>query len=116
MKVLVHPNIVQLLEIINSPDSQHVYLVLEYVDGGPIMKYNTLTRQFTYRLTGSTMGESTARRSYQDLLAGITFMHSHHIAHRCRGHHLNPPIIHRDLKPDNLLVDFKVFFTSSSIS
>jgi serine/threonine protein kinase len=61
MKVLVHPNLVQLLEIINSPAVPHVFLVLEYVDGGPIMKFNPATGRFVYRLTGTTMGESVAR-------------------------------------------------------
>jgi hypothetical protein len=63
MKLLVHPNLVELLEIINAPTVPHVYLVLEYVDGGPIMKYNPVTRRFLYRLTGTTMGESVARCS-----------------------------------------------------
>ena len=100
MKILVHPNLVQLLEIINSSESLYAYLVLEYIDGGPIMKYNSTTKKFLYRLTNTTMGESTARysiiisflsffsfliflrRSFIDLLSGLSFMHSHHIAHR----------------------------------
>lgn len=61
MKILVHPNLVQLREIINSLEAPHVYLVLEYIDGGPVMKYNATTRRFVDRFTGTTMGEAVAR-------------------------------------------------------
>lgn len=61
MKILVHPNLVQLLEIIHSLEAPHVYLVLEHIDGGPVMKYNPTTRRFIDRFTGTTMGEAVAR-------------------------------------------------------
>lgn len=82
MKLLVHKNLVKLMEIIIDGDSPNLYLILEHVEGGPIMKHNPITNKFVYTLTGRVMGESTARRAFTDLLSGLAFMHANHIAHR----------------------------------
>jgi calcium/calmodulin-dependent protein kinase kinase 1 len=82
MKLLAHKNLVRLVEIINDSESPNLYLVLEHVEGGPIMKHDPRTNKFVYTLTGFVMGESTARRAFHDLLSGLSFMHANHIAHR----------------------------------
>lgn len=93
MKMLVHPNLVNLLEIINYEDSKFVYLVLEHIEGGTIMGYDEDSGRYVYRLTGRVMGEGTASRTFKDLISALSYLHANHIAHR-------------DIKPDNLLVDF----------
>jgi len=93
MKLLAHKNLVRLLEIISDTQCDSFYMVLEHIEGGPIMIYNHTTNRFVHSMTGSVMGESTARRAFRNLVSGLAHMHSHHIAHR-------------DIKPDNLLVDF----------
>ncbi len=93
MKMLVHPNLVHLLEIINEEDSKFIYLVLEHVEGGTIMGHDEATGLYVYRLTGHVMGEGTASRTFKDLISALSYLHANHIAHR-------------DIKPDNLLVDF----------
>lgn len=93
MKMLVHPNLVHLLEIINDEDSKFIYLVLEHVEGGTIMGLDESTGLYVYRLTGRVMGEGTASRTFKDLISALSYLHANHIAHR-------------DIKPDNLLVNF----------
>lgn len=95
MKLLAHKNLVRLIEIISDEECEYFYMVLEHVEGGPIMRYNPQTNRFVHSMTGRVMGESTARRAFKNLVSGLAHMHSHHIAHR-------------DIKPDNLLIDFKV--------
>lgn len=38
MKKLVHPNIVQLVEIIDAPRERSLYMVMEYVERGAVMR------------------------------------------------------------------------------
>lgn len=38
MKKLVHPNIVQLVEVIDAPRDRSLYMVMEYVERGAVMR------------------------------------------------------------------------------
>jgi len=80
MKVLKHPNIVQLKEVLAT--SKTVYMVLEYCPDGEL--YDTI-------VDGGAMEENRARRFFQQLIDAIHFCH-------LRG------VYHRDLKPENLLL------------
>ncbi|CAN6479322.1 unnamed protein product [Victoria cruziana] len=82
MKMLEHPNIVNLVEIIDDPNEDRFYMVLEYVEG-----------KWACEDSGppGDLGESTARRYLRDIVAGLTYLHAHNV-------------IHGDIKPDNLLV------------
>ncbi|XP_061358779.1 serine/threonine-protein kinase GRIK1-like [Gastrolobium bilobum] len=82
MKMLEHPNIVNLIEVIDDPESDHFYMVLEYVEG-----------KWVCEGTGPAcgLGEETARRYLRDIISGLTYLHAHNI-------------VHGDIKPDNLLV------------
>ncbi|XP_010932972.1 serine/threonine-protein kinase GRIK2 isoform X2 [Elaeis guineensis] len=78
MKMLDHPNIVNLIEVIDDPNTDHFYMVLEYVEGKWVCE-------------GTGLGESTSRRYLRDIVAGLMYLHAHNI-------------VHGDIKPDNLLV------------
>jgi SNF1-activating kinase 1 len=82
MKMLVHPNLVRLLAIINDANSRFVYLVLEHVEGGTIMGLDEDTGKYVFRLTGNVMGEATASRIFKDLISALSYLHANHIAHR----------------------------------
>jgi len=93
MKFLQHPNLITLNEIIDDCNSHYLYLVMEYMEAGPIMTFNQSTQLFVSRLTNDVLYESMARRAFSELLSALAYLHKNFIAHR-------------DLKPDNLLVDF----------
>ncbi|XP_031268888.1 serine/threonine-protein kinase GRIK1-like isoform X1 [Pistacia vera] len=82
MKMLDHPNVVNLIEVIDDKKADYLYMVLEYVEGETISEIS--------RKTGP-IDESTARSYFKDIIAGVIYLHSHNI-------------IHGDMKPENLLV------------
>ncbi|KAM0037941.1 putative protein kinase CAMK-CAMKL-CHK1 family [Helianthus debilis subsp. tardiflorus] len=81
MKLLKHPNVVRLYEVIGTP--LDVYVILEYVNGGNL---------FDKIVEHGRMNEDEARYYFQQLINAVDYCHS-------RG------IYHRDLKPKNLLLD-----------
>ncbi|XP_071700082.1 serine/threonine-protein kinase GRIK2-like [Rutidosis leptorrhynchoides] len=82
MKMLNHPNIVNLIEVIDDPNTDHFYMVLEYVEG-----------KWVFEGAGPPggLGEHVSRRYLRDIVSGLMYLHSHNI-------------VHGDIKPDNLLV------------
>lgn len=82
MKMLDHPNIVNLVEVIDDPNTDRFYMVLEYVKG-----------QWVFEGAGPPggLGETVARSYLRDIVSGLMYLHSHNI-------------VHGDIKPDNLLV------------
>jgi len=83
LKLIRHPNIIQLYEIIE--DKEKLYLITEYASGGEL---------FDYIVANQRVNELEACKFFQQLLDGIEYVHK-----------LN--IVHRDLKPENLLLDSK---------
>ncbi|KAH9604459.1 hypothetical protein KSS87_016526 [Heliosperma pusillum] len=81
MKVIKHPNVVQLHEVMASKTK--IYMVLELVDGGEL--FDIIAKQ-------GRLKESDARKYFQQLIDAVDYCHS-------RG------VYHRDLKPENLLLD-----------
>ncbi|KAH6913964.1 other/CAMKK/ELM protein kinase [Coprinopsis sp. MPI-PUGE-AT-0042] len=82
MKRCRHPNIATLLEVIDDPHQEKIYLVMEYLAGGPVQ---WCTPDDTPLLT-----LSQTRRIMRDVILGVEYMHS-----------LN--ILHRDIKPSNIM-------------
>ncbi|EXB74661.1 putative serine/threonine-protein kinase [Morus notabilis] len=82
MKMLDHPNIVNLIEVINDPETDRFYMVLEYVEGKWVCEGSG---------PPGGLGENTVRKYLQDIVSGLKYLHAHNI-------------IHGDIKPDNLLV------------
>jgi len=80
MKKLQHPNIIQLMEVVDEPET--LYLVLEYASGGEL--FDAIVNRGFY-------SEADAAKLIRQILEAILFVHNHGIAHR-------------DLKPENLLL------------
>jgi serine/threonine protein kinase len=84
MKKMCHPNIVQLFEIIDDPNSNKLYLVMQYVAGGTILdkikEYGKIPIDLSWKY-------------FRGLIAGLEYCH------------VAANIVHRDIKPENLLID-----------
>ena len=87
MKKLEHPNIVTLHEIIDDHQRDRMYLVLEYVDCGPILRPSLIGRVNNYE----AIDESTARACFRDVLRGLEYLHFQNV-------------VHYDVKPENILL------------
>jgi len=83
MKLVKHPYVVQLLEVMASRTK--IYIVLEYVTGGEL--FNKIAEQ-------GRLLEDEARKYFHQLIDAVDFCHSRQV-------------YHRDLKPENLLLDAK---------
>ncbi|XP_039780203.1 CBL-interacting protein kinase 9-like isoform X2 [Panicum virgatum] len=81
MKLIKHPNVVQLHEVMASKTK--IYMVLEFAEGGEL---------FDKIVNSGRLGEDEARRYFHQLINAVDYCHS-------RG------VYHRDLKPENLLLD-----------
>ena len=81
LKIVRHPNIVQLYEIIET--SKQLFLIMEYASGGELFEYIVKKRR---------LQDSEACRFFHQILAGIEYLHK-------------IKVCHRDLKPENLLLD-----------
>ena len=81
MKMSKHPNIVRLVDVFE--DSEHFYLILEYLPGGDLFDY-LKTRSFK-------LSEARARSLIYQLTLALAFLHSF-------------GIVHRDIKLENVMM------------
>ncbi|XP_057958970.1 CBL-interacting serine/threonine-protein kinase 1 isoform X6 [Malania oleifera] len=83
LKLLRHPNVVRLHEVLASKTK--IYMVLEYVTGGEL--FDRIASQ-------GKLSEAKGRKLFQQLIDGVSYCH-------------NKGVSHRDLKLENVLVDEK---------
>eukprot|EP00741_Cyanophora_paradoxa_P001419 tig00000489_g1372.t1 len=81
MKKLNHPNVVRLYEVIDDPEEDKLYLVMELMPGGPVA---------VHREDNELLTMEEARRVFRELINGLEYLHHH-------------KILHRDIKPENIL-------------
>ncbi|KAL1501044.1 hypothetical protein ABEB36_006446 [Hypothenemus hampei] len=82
LKKLDHPNVVKLVEVLDDPDEDHLYLVFELLDQGQVLEVPT----------DQPLSEDKAWTYFRDVVLGIEYLHFQRI-------------IHRDIKPANLLLN-----------
>ncbi|XP_059955692.1 serine/threonine-protein kinase SIK1 isoform X2 [Mesoplodon densirostris] len=81
MKLLNHPHIIKLYQVMETKDM--LYIVTEFAKNGEMFDYLTSTGH---------LSESEARKKFWQILSAVEYCHSHNI-------------VHRDLKTENLLLD-----------
>ncbi|RVE44161.1 hypothetical protein evm_011181, partial [Chilo suppressalis] len=81
LKKLDHANVVKLVEVLDDPAEDQLYLVFQLLEGGPVIDIPT----------DNPLSEQLARRYFRDALLGVEYLHYQRIAHR-------------DIKPANLLL------------
>ena len=79
MQALSHPNIIKLVEVIDTDSSKKIYLVLELAERGSLHKQ-------------CPMDAPSAKKYFKELVSGLMYLHDH------QG------VVHRDIKPQNLLL------------
>jgi serine/threonine protein kinase len=84
MKKLDHENVIDLLEVLDDPEGDALYMVLELCKKGVIM-------QIGFGANAEPFTDEECRHYFRDLILGIEYLHAQGIAHR-------------DVKPDNLLL------------
>ena len=80
MEGLEHPQIVDLIEVIDSDDSGKIYMILELMPGGVLSNK-------------CPMKEEQAKGYFRQIVDAVFYLHE------------NASIVHRDLKPQNILID-----------
>ena len=83
MQLLAHPNIIRLLEVVETENSY--YMVMELVSGGDVM-HHIMSNKY------SCLEEHLVKKYIKQMITAIHYMHE-------------AGIVHRDLKVENLLLD-----------
>ncbi|TPX70577.1 hypothetical protein SpCBS45565_g01610 [Spizellomyces sp. 'palustris'] len=81
MRMLDHPNIVQLIEVMET--KRELYLVLEYAPGGEVLDYI---------VAHGRLKESEAKKFVRQIVEALKYCHDRNV-------------VHRDLKAENLLLN-----------
>eukprot|EP00741_Cyanophora_paradoxa_P004384 tig00000802_g4255.t1 len=82
MKKFHHRNITRLIEVVDDPAEDRMYLVMEFVDGG-VVKFE--------EARGPEERAAYARSVFRQLMMALEYMHCHNVCHR-------------DIKPENMLL------------
>ena len=80
MKLVQHPNVVRLYEVIDTPTK--LYLILELGDGGDMYDY--------IMKHSNGLSEAKSRNYFRQIVRAVKYCHDLHV-------------VHRDLKPENVV-------------
>ncbi|BFZ59941.1 hypothetical protein YB2330_000963 [Saitoella coloradoensis] len=84
MKKLNHENVLNLIEVLDDPTGDSLYMIVEIASKGVVMKVGLDNHS-------EPIEDEACRHYFRDLILGMEYLHAHNI-------------VHRDIKPDNLLL------------
>jgi len=84
MKKMKHNNIVMLSEVIDDPAGSKLLLVMEFMEGGPVLTREALEKR-------ERLPEPLALQYFRDMVKALDYLHCH-------------KVVHGDLKPENVLM------------
>lgn len=103
MKKLRHKNIVPLQAVVDDPDAEKMYLIMDHIGGGTLLHDETNPEKIAEGIIYKSLPEPMVVKYLRQLVDGIRYLHKHHIAHR-------------DIKPSNLLLeDGRVYIDRKSV-
>merc|ERR1719293_6675 len=80
LKKIDHPNVVKLVEVVDDPEEDNLYMAFELLEKGEILEMPA----------EKPMSEEAAWTCFRDVVHGLEYLHYQ-------------KVIHRDIKPSNLL-------------
>jgi hypothetical protein len=89
MKKVAHPNVLRLYEVMDDPKVNKLYLVLEFMKKGDLMK---ILNGDARRVVCDPMNDYDVWHCMRQVVQGLSYLHLQNI-------------VHGDIKPQNLLVD-----------
>lgn len=102
MKSLTHRNVVRLHDVIDSENSDKVYmstvhLVIDYCGLGQVLRWDPERREYHSFRPVEPFDEFVLSMRFREMVCGLEYRNPHTV-------HANR-IVHRDIKPQNILVD-----------
>lgn len=110
-----HPNIVKLFEVIDDPNEDKLYLIMELVKKGAVLS-KTYWKQENHSAGEAdnseewinekfkrTLNESKAKKYFRQLILGLDYSKKLYFENKSLVHNY-ANVIHRDIKPENLLI------------
>ena len=88
LKRLNHENIVKIIDVLDNPDEDKLYVVMEYLPSGALLPD---WRGEIGHCDINPLSEETVRVIYRDIALAMLYMHTHNV-------------VHRDIKPSNILM------------
>lgn len=102
MKSLTHRNVVRLHDVVDSENSDKIYmstsqLVIDYCGLGEVLRWDAERRQYHSFRASERFDEFVLSMRFREMVCGLEYC-------ECYSVHANR-IVHRDIKPQNILVD-----------